>query len=68
MFGINSFLDMVKMCPIHFHSNGGMWQHPNNISALFQNNYYLRLFDARIEDLPSLEQDQILAQNTVNFA
>ena len=44
-----------------------MWQHSNDTSALFQNNYYKRLFDTRIGDVPSLEQGQILAQNTATF-
>ena len=44
-----------------------MWQHSNDTSAFLQNNYYRRLFAARIGDIPSLEQGQILAQNTATF-
>ena len=67
MSGNNSFLDMVKCVQIHFHSNREMWQHSNDTSPFLQNNYYRRLFDARIGDVPSLEQSQILAQNTATF-
>ena len=67
MSGNNSFLDMVKCVQIHFHSNRGMWRHFNDTSAFLQNNYYRRLFDARIGDVPSLEQGQTLAQNIATF-
>ena len=42
-------------------------EYSNDTSALFENNYYRRLFDARIEVLPSLEQGQTLDQITATF-